>query len=421
MSCRTLHALVLGTVLASLCVLSACGGEEPSQQASDGQDAADAKEAERLRSLPYLGFTSKPGAEGKRGVVHHDRDRSYAGYNLYSNHALCSAELIDNEGKRVRVWKHPGRHWSHCELLPDGDLLVTGTDPVGDDDPRPADTHRFIMRFSWDGELLWKRVMPAHHDVQVMPDGRLLTLTARKRDIPAINTEIRVRDNGLALLTSDGRLIEEKSLYDIFAAKPGGYTFQSLQARPRRGEYAVVLFHNNSVQWIDRPDLAGRHVIYAPGNVLTCSRNQDAIFVVNWERGEFVWTWGQGVLSGPHDAKLLENGNILVFDNGIERRWSRVLELDPLTEEVVWEYRAPNPEAFFTVSRGSSQRLPNGNTLIANSDSGHAFEVTPGGETVWEFWNPNSNDKGERGTIVRIERYEIDYIDRILAHQTSGP
>ena len=86
-----------------------------------------------------------------------------------------------------------------------------------------------------------------------------------------------------------------------------------------------------------------------------------------------------GEILGPHDASVLKNGHILIFDNGLGRGWSRVIELDPLARRIVWEYKAPTPTDFYTATRGGCQRLPNGNTLITDSEAGRVFEVTPDG------------------------------------------
>ena len=91
-----------------------------------------------------------------------------------------------------------------------------------------------------------------------------------------------------------------------------------------------------------------------------------------------------------------------------------MLEVDPLSDKIVWRYRAPNPRDFFTISKGANQRLPNGNTLITNSDQGQVFEVTPAGETIWEFWCPHKNDQGQRATIVRMKRYESAFVQRLM-------
>jgi outer membrane protein assembly factor BamB len=100
---------------------------------------------------------------------------------------------------------------------------------------------------------------------------------------------------------------------------------------------------------------------------------------------------------------VLENGNILLFDNGFEQ--SRILEIDPQTNHIVWSY-GPNG-SFFSETRGSNQRLPNGNTLITESDSGYVFEVTQTGETVWKFANPIvDEDTSEREAIWRMKRFD---------------
>jgi len=70
-----------------------------------------------------------------------------------------------------------------------------------------------------------------------------------------------------------------------------------------------------------------------------------------------IWNWGRGELSGAHDATVLSNGNILVFDNGINRKWSRVVELDPLKREIVWQYQGTSEGDLWSRTRGSSQRI----------------------------------------------------------------
>ena len=93
--------------------------------------------------------------------------------------------------------------------------------------------------------------------------------------------------------------------------------------------------------------------------------------------------------------------------------WSRAVEVDPLPDEVVWEWKADPPEAFFTESRGSAQRLANGNTLLAESDRGHAIEVTADGRVVWQYYHPGVDDRV--ATITRIKRIEPAQVARLRA------
>ena len=71
----------------------------------------------------------------------------------------------------------------------------------------------------------------------------------------------------------------------------------------------------------------------------------------------------------------------------MNRKYSRVVEVDPATGQIVWQYHAPIKSEFFSPTKGSAQRLANGNTLICNADHGQAFEVTREGEVVWEWWS----------------------------------
>jgi hypothetical protein len=165
----------------------------------------------------------------------------------------------------------------------------------------------------------------------------------------------------------------------------------------------IDLFHSNSIEWMKEEALFGTHPLYAPNHVLVSFRNQDRVAIFDMEAGRAIWAWGQGEIHGPHDAQLLPGGTILLFDNGLGLKWSRALEVDPRTNAIVWEWHADPPESFFTRSRGSAQRLPNGNTLLAESRAGRAIEVGPDGDVVWEWLCPYLTPEGERYTIVRMQ------------------
>jgi hypothetical protein len=75
-----------------------------------------------------------------------------------------------------------------------------------------------------------------------------------------------------------------------------------------------------------------------------------------------------------------------------------VIEFDAQTRGTLWEYSGERDGPFRSRSCGSVQRLPNGNTLIVESDNGRAFELTPDKRIVWEFVSPHR--AGERGEYV---------------------
>jgi outer membrane protein assembly factor BamB len=128
--------------------------------------------------------------------------------------------------------------------------------------------------------------------------------------------------------------------------------------------------------------------------VLASFRNISTIAIIDKATGRFEWELGPEVLAQQHDPSLLENGNILVLDNGAHRGdnplpFSRVLEIAPAGNEIVWSYQDPTPYAFFSAYISGARRLPNGNTLITEGLFGRMFQVTPEGEVVWEYTNPH--------------------------------
>ena len=97
---------------------------------------------------------------------------------------------------------------------------------------------------------------------------------------------------------------------------------------------------------------------------------------------------------------MLDDGHILVYDNGglagyprRARPYTRLVELDPESGKIVWTYRDHHRsfyhQRFFSMSWGTAQRLPNGNTFSLDANLGRLFEVTPDGEIVWEYVNPH--------------------------------
>ncbi len=116
--------------------------------------------------------------------------------------------------------------------------------------------------------------------------------------------------------------------------------------------------------------------------IMVSFRNTSTVGIVDCATGNFSWKLGYDVLSQQHDPNMLENGNILIFDNGSHRKSdartpSRVIEVDPATDEIVWEYRDQPAFNFFSPYISGARRLPNGNTLITEGNFGRLFQVTP--------------------------------------------
>ena len=104
---------------------------------------------------------------------------------------------------------------------------------------------------------------------------------------------------------------------------------------------------------------------------------------------------------------------MLIFNNVAALNVSEVIEFDPLSQRKLWSYRGSEEVPFYSRKAGSCQRLPNGNTLIVESDGGRAFEAAPEGEIVWQFMNPHRAGKeGELiATLFDLVRLAPEYAD----------
>ena len=104
-------------------------------------------------------------------------------------------------------------------------------------------------------------------------------------------------------------------------------------------------------------------------------------------------------------------GHLTMFNNGAGRLdgdWSSVVEIAPPVdeegryllvdgrewgpEEPTWTYQAEDRHSFFAPFISGAHRLENGNTFVCSGPQGRFFEVTPGGEIVWEYRNPYHGD-----------------------------
>jgi len=368
---------------------------------------------EQLGSMPYLTWVSASDLE-KSGVVQIDRDRASPGLNLYSPRNRPQAILMDLDGEIVHSWRavvEPGDTWQHVELLPDGELLAVVAE-------------RRLLKVDSKSKVVWTLDKPFHHDIAVSEVGRIYSILRGERSVDINGDEVSILDDSIAVISPDGELLETVSIYDLFGDQvPASRwkhvkrwqsrsdTIEAANKRREKGEFPfphgspVDLFHTNSVEIIPR-DVDG---VARKGDLLISLRELDQIAVLDLENRAIRWRWGPGILRKQHQPTLLDNNNILVFDNkGAGKKISRVIELDPRSGEIVWEYVADPPRSFYSALRSGNERLPNGNTLITESDKGRAFEVTVDGERVWEFYVPIINrEKKSRVSVYRMTRLPV--------------
>jgi hypothetical protein len=358
------------------------------------------------------------------GVTRYDPDRVFYGCTLFSetfsepkgkDEPDRPIYLIDMEGQIVHEWHVQTTLQSYCRLLPNGNLIYPSHDRSD-----VASGKVGLWEIEPDSRVVWHYRCRTDHDFQILENGHFLINTINETMCPALGPELK-RQPYLVEVTRDKELVwewrGEEHLEELERLlSPEGW--QHVMDRAHN-EFAFDWAHNNTLQIIppnaayEREKEQGGPARFKPGNIIISYRSVDVIAVIDRQTSEIVWAWGPGELDGQHKPHMLENGRILIFDNGTLRGYSRVIELDPLSGQIEWEYTAEPREAFLSKYISSAQRLPNGNTLICEGAESRLFEVTPGKEIVWQFVNPYRSEYAWNA-IYRCLRYSPREVEPLL-------
>ncbi len=355
-------------------------------------------------NVPYTAFrwgavrpeTSEP------GVLVYDVAKAYNGYTLFSSAHDEKASLMAMDGQILHEWRLPYQEfWDESGsvknpgadsenvirdvvLFPNGDLLAlyigNGLTPWG----------LGMAKMDKDSNLIWKYLEPVHHDLNIAPDGKIYTLSNYFATEPAPGLEEITppfMEDYVVVLSEDGKELQRISLNKAIYNSPYRYLLDvpSILSKPWDP------LHANSVTFITE-EMARVLPFAEEGQVLISMRRIDGLAVLDLETEQLVWAL-RGPWQGQHDPDVLQNGSLLLFDNlgDLDRRngRSRILEFNPITMEILWSYEGKGEEKFQSVTRGTQQRLPNGNTLINETNAGRLVEVTRGEEVVWKYSNPH--------------------------------
>jgi hypothetical protein len=175
------------------------------------------------------------------------------------------------------------------------------------------------------------------------------------------------------------------------------------ESKKKRGD----IFHTNTLHFLDA-SVEGIPA-FKKGRVLVSFLILNLIAVVDLDKKEVVWAY-KGDFKAQHDPQIIPGSSRLVLlDNrGGNPKYgrSRILEYALPDMSPVWTYDGTKKEPFFTRTCGTIQRLPNGNTLVTETDNGRAFEITNKGKIVWEFYNPHraGPDKELIASLFEVKR-----------------
>lgn len=285
--------------------------------------------------------------------------------------------------------------------------------------------NKTIGELDWDGKTVWEWGKEApngaarqHHDWFREANGNTLVLANAFHPIPGFKLP-NILDDVIYEVAPDGKILWQWAASEHL--KELGFTPAQLKLL-RKVDTPDYLHVNNMTplgpnKWYDAGDKR-----FAPDNILFDSRNANFIAIIDRKSGHIVWMLGPNFpaakpsakvprpvdqISGQHDAHLIEPGlpgagNLIVFDNQGEGGYpavplavnggSRILEIDPVKKEIVWQYSGETSGragwTFYSSFISSARRLPNGNTLVDEGMNGRFFQITPQGKIVWEYVSP---------------------------------
>ncbi len=383
------------------------------------------------------------------GVTIYDPARAYNCFISFSG-PDGNTHLIDMNGNEVHRWPHPGAPGEVIDpkLIGGsrGHVLLQLTDTP---DPRGGIfTNGTVGELDWDGIVVWQWGAQApggaarqNHDWARLANGNTLLLVTVPRAVPGLSTKglstkslglKEIGDQAIYEVSPDGNIVWKWLAGDHlkeFGFSSAGMRY--LRERVKRNPpepWGYLEINDMQVlgpnRWFDAGDQR-----FHPDNIIVDARKGNVVLIIDKSHSKVVWRLGPDFpgseyspdqriqnqrvprpvdqISGQHDAHLIPQGlpgagNLLLFDDqggagfppaalGIYAG-SRVLEIDPVTKEIVWQYTGENSGrptwSFFSSFVSSARRLPNGNTLIDEGMTGRLFQITREGDIVWEYLVP---------------------------------
>jgi len=405
------------------------------------------------------------------GTTIYDPERAWNGYTVLSPLQTQAVVVIDMNGNVVKRWDdYVNSAGGPARIFPDGVVMAAnGSNPPRQEAlelvQRDFEGH-VLWRFDRNQQIQTrdgKTISSArqHHDWQredfpagyyspgVKPGadgGKTLILTHTNHTRPEV-ASAALEDDRLIEVSWNGDIVWEWTASDHvdefgFAAAARNAIKAAPGVNGARGSFDWL--HINSAtyvgpnHWFDEGDQR-----FAPNNVIISSRQASFLAIVARD-GKIVWRLGPDFteskelrairqIIGQHHAHFIPKGlpgagNLLVFDNGgasgygfttpnapdgsnsFARANSRVLEINPVTLQLVWSYAGPR---FYSSNISGAQRLPNGNTLITEGASGRLIEVTKEGKIVWEYIYPVFGGANASNNVYRGYRLPYDWIPQL--------
>jgi hypothetical protein len=374
---------------------------------SDYKNTAELlKKAQNIRKNLIKTTVTSPTLDNKKtGLRIYKPNKCSNGYTLFAHRTLnlpgvdipLPIYLIDMRGNIVYTWMVDG-DTVLARLKPNGNIVYT--------------TGGELREIDAQSNILWSYPRRIDHAFQYLENGSFLINYNGFDDTEYPEKSCKNEIPRTEIINHDKKILWQwkgEEHLDELERLTGKKIIPSC-----KGQW----LNNNSCEILKDNLAAKKDARFRKGNILCCFNGLNIIATIDYVTGKITWVWpplgSEEALEAPHAPNMLYNGNILIFDNGSpERPWTRVIELNPLTEEIVWEYHSKPEESLYSPTMGNAMRLSNGNTLICEATKNRIFEITPKGEIVWDFISTFNKEAGTE-YIFQALRYSPEYIKPLL-------
>ena len=390
-----------------------------------------------LCSILGLLILNRPVPFPQGGLLHWNKKKALDGYNVLKE----ECRVLDMKGELV--YKFPG---SMCVFYNNGDVASYQNGML------------MMYRLRPSMKILWQQKVWAHHEIRKDDKGNIWLNGWRTHKFKGR----LIRFESIHQFSRQGKLLyawdsstRMKALARLIGlekelSRPAHELFQ-LQytdyAHLRYGRstyYARYMYnigqllepnigtplntkfaflHSNSVSVIPPNPYTAKYPFYRAGNIVTHLNPHNVLVIIDPRTDKVVWSMKSGKRRGlgQHSLRITKQQTFLYFSNndaiddqGTLRNHSKIIELNPRTRKIVWEYTGTPKSSFWSNRMGSVQRLSNGNTLICDSLNGRAFEVTPDKEIVWHWFHRFVPEAGRRMEVFNLERQPKAVIQRAI-------
>jgi hypothetical protein len=366
------------------------------------------------------------------GLLVVDGDRSAPEFTLFAPLFVENRNvyLVDRMGEIAHSWTMPYSPGLSGYITERGTLFFNGRTPETSFLSRFPFKGGAVLEADWNGKVLWEVRHPHHHHHGILLRNGNVLLNCMGRVPDDIARQVK------------GGMVEHNMASGQYAAQ------SPAESEQMYSDYLAEVTREGKTVWEWRtwdhldPVADGIAEVQAPrslwaqgnsveelpnGDILASFRPTSTVVRIARETGKILWKLSAPTVAGQHAPHLLGNGNVLIFDNGVHRLddsmpFSRVIEVNPATNEIVWKYQDKPAWNFFSPRMGNAQRLANGNTLITESTFGRFFEVTHDGDIVWEYINPffgkplfGGPPSSESNQVFRALRYSAEKIAQARA------